>query len=136
MSGLRLSRAEAERLSRRGRGAPVEKGAREPSVHERALAAQLDAEKIPYETEVQILSHRRYRYDFVLREMRIAIEVQGTLRGVQGGHQSEEGLTRDAEKAWLATLRGWTVLAVTPTMLADGRAIQYITRLLDNWGDD
>ena len=56
----------------------------------------------------------------------LAVEVDGYVYGGRGGHQNPAGFERDREKDAEAMMLGWRVLRVTPKMLNDGRAFNYI----------
>lgn len=58
--------------------------------------------------EYKVIPDRRYRFDYVHLETRIAIEINGG-RWVKSGHSSGTGLLRDYEKNNLALLNGWVV---------------------------
>lgn len=77
-----------------------------------------------------IIPGRKFEFDRVWGEpYKVAVEVQGATF-VKGGHSSGVGIERDTEKANLATLAGWRVLAVTKTQIKDGRAVEWIARAL------
>lgn len=77
----------------------------------------------------QIIRGRRFEFDRVWRDQMVCVEVQGATF-VKGGHSSGVGIERDTEKANLATLAGWRVLAVTKTQIKDGRAVAWIAQAL------
>lgn len=83
----------------------------------------------PPEIDVELLPARRYRSDYAWPERRITLEVDGTIRGAQGGHQSEDGMTSDARKALLLAIDGWLTVRVTATMIRSGEAIDLLERL-------
>lgn len=47
-----------------------------------------------------------------------------------GRHNSGTGFENDLEKINEAILYGWTIIRVTPTMIQDGRALDWIERAL------
>ncbi len=64
---------------------------------------------------------RKWRFDFLWRKSRVAIEIEGgTWSG--GRHVSGKGYANDCEKYNAAALAGFMVLRFTGDMLRDGRA--------------
>ena len=54
---------------------------------------------------------RKFRFDFALPKLKLAIELDGFGYGGKfGGHQTPSALAKDHEKRNLATELGWTVL--------------------------
>ena len=77
---------------------------------------------IPFEREWKCIPKRRFRFDFVHIQSRVAIELQGGIYGKgrrRGAHIRPQGYERDCEKNNLAALHGWVVLAFTSGMLRD-----------------
>ena len=67
------------------------------------------AQEHPFEPQMWIsgeLKTRRWRFDFVLVDHLIAIE----LEGMSGRHQSNKGFRQDCEKYSVACSKGWRVL--------------------------
>lgn len=93
---------------------------------EHALAWQLDLMRIPHEREVVFAPPRKWRADF--RIGNLLIEVEGGV-WTAGRHTRGSGFEADCEKYAKAMLLGYRVLRVTPAMIDDGRAIDYIMRL-------
>jgi very-short-patch-repair endonuclease len=56
---------------------------------------------------------RKYRFDFCIKELMIAVEYQGGIFMEKSGHSNCHGATRDADKANLAQSEGWKVLTFT-----------------------
>lgn len=72
---------------------------------------------------------RDFRFDLAWPDRRLAVEVDGgTYSG--GRHTRGAGYERDAEKGNEAAIKGWRVLHVTAAMVEDGRALDYVERLL------
>ena len=60
--------------------------------------------------EVRLIPTRRFRFDFVHPESRVAIEIQGgTYSRRKLGHNSGSGIRRDYEKSFLVQIEGWNV---------------------------
>lgn len=90
---------------------------------------QLRAVQIPYEREVVLpeLKPRRWRWDFVLRDHLLLVEVQGAIY-TGGRHARGAGIQADMDKSNAATLAGWRVLSVSTDDVVKGRAISMVER--------
>ena len=96
---------------------------------EETLAFQLRAVGIAFDREVQFAPPRRWRADFVVRPGAILVEVDGgTWAG--GRHTTGTGFAADCEKLNEATLLGFRVLRVTPSMVESGSALALVERAL------
>ena len=80
---------------------------------------------------------RKWRSDFAIwrgeptGEMpRLLVEIEGVRWDKPGRHQRAEGMEKDCEKYAEALLAGYRVLRVTPRMVRDGRALQFIERAM------
>ena len=63
---------------------------------------------------------RKWRFDYAIPDMRIALEVEGGV-WTGGRHTSSAGFIKDMEKYNRAALLGWLVLRCTPkTLWSDG----------------
>lgn len=71
---------------------------------------------------------RSFELDFADVENKIGVEVQGGTWMPKMAHNSGAGIRRDCEKSILMQLNGWRVLPVTPDMIRDLTAIDYIVR--------
>ena len=78
------------------------------------------------ERQAKIIPCRRFAFDFVWSEFRLAVDVQGGTWKPNTGHSSGTGIERDCEKLNLAILNGWRVLFVTTGMVNSGMALRYI----------
>lgn len=100
----------------------------ESQKHNLALARIYDEQGISYRREVQLIADRKFKWDFVIRQANswppVAIEVQGQIHR-KGGHTTGAGITRDCEKADLASCAGYRTLFFTPEMIADGSALRF-----------
>ncbi len=81
------------------------------------------------EREVLLVPSRKFRFDFVWREQKLAVEVDGG-EWVQGRHQRPAGFRRDAEKVALASAQGYRVMRVTGSMVRDGTALDLVEQVL------
>jgi hypothetical protein len=73
--------------------------------------------------EYRFAPPRRWRFDFLFVEQRIAMEVQGGIF-TQGRHTRGPALLREFEKLNAAAALGYRVLFVTPQQLQDGEAVR------------
>lgn len=93
--------------------------------------------------EHRFLEHRRFRFDFAWPDRAVALEVEGgttphyrTIRGRRvkvfaGRHNRPKGYEDDCTKYSEAAIRGWKVIRVTPQMVRDGRALDFLKRVLE-----
>ena len=104
----------------------------------------LDAGLPEPEREYRFAPPRRWRADFAWPKRRLIVEVNGGTWSPRGakkcpvcgrlprsGHTSARGLERDYEKQNEAVLAGWRYLEVTPKMVDDGRALEWVRRALE-----
>jgi len=102
---------------------------------EELLAWQMEQAGISFAREFRFHGKRQWRFDFVVERIardelqRIAVEVEGGT-WAQGRHTRGKGFEADAEKYNEAALLGWRILRVTPAMVEDGRALQWIERAI------
>jgi hypothetical protein len=83
--------------------------------------------------EKKIVPDRQFRYDWIIPECRIAIEIQGGIyeRGrKRGAHIRPKGYEDDCLKNNLAIAEGWTVFTFTTGMLSKKRAEENIEILV------
>jgi hypothetical protein len=124
------------------------KRARPPGAPARTKAAHLDWNAVLLEQirltglpepirEYTFHAERQWRFDFCWREggNLVACEVEGgiwmqTSSGRSKGHAHPERFERDCEKYNEAALYGWMIIRVTPVMIRDGRAIDWLERAL------
>lgn len=95
---------------------------------EETLAGQLRMMRIPHQREVAFAAQvaRKWRADFRVGDL--LIEVEGGL-WTNGRHTRGSGFEADCVKYAEAMLLGYRVLRVTPAMIVDGRAIDYVIKL-------
>lgn len=62
--------------------------------------------------ELQFAKPRKFRFDFAIPELMIAVEYDG-LNSEKSGHTTLTGFTKDTEKINLAISLGWKVLRYT-----------------------
>jgi very-short-patch-repair endonuclease len=100
---------------------------------ERALLTQIRMFNLPKPVaEFYAIPGRRFRFDFCWEEERLLCEIQGGIwMKNRSGHSSGTGINRDTEKANLAVLAGWRVLAFTGDQIKSGQAIQWLKQALE-----
>lgn len=64
------------------------------------------------EEEYRFHEERRFRFDFAIKEMMLALEYDG-LNSDKSGHTTLVGYTKDKEKDSLAQSLGWRVIRLT-----------------------
>lgn len=86
----------------------------------------------PLKREYTFSKTRRFRFDFCLVSIRLAIEIDG----FGYGHQSIAGLTNSHTKQNLAIEEGWTVIRFTSSMLGSKakreECIKQVNRIILN----
>jgi hypothetical protein len=65
-----------------------------------------------YVEELQFHQERKFRFDWAIPELMIAIEYEGVF-SKKSRHTTVKGYTNDCEKYNLATLEGWRILRYT-----------------------
>ena len=80
-----------------------------------------------YEREVRFALPRQWRFDWILKDYPLAIELEGG-SWIGGRHSRGDGFEKDCEKYAEAAIRCWFVMRVTPKMAKDGRAKEFIRR--------
>ena len=66
--------------------------------------------------EYQFHPSRKWRFDYAIPELKIAIEVEGGA-WTQGRHTRGEGFIEDMNKYNAAVILGWRLIRVTPNQL-------------------
>lgn len=100
------------------------------SALEDEMLAQIRLAGLPEpEREVLLVPGRRFRADFLWRERRLWLDVQGG-QWVAGHHSRGSSVEGDAEKISLATIAGWRPLIATTSMVKSGKALELVERAL------
>lgn len=94
----------------------------------RLMARQLTQAQIAYKEEFRFEPKRRWRFDFLIRD--IALEIDGGL-WINGGHSRGKGRISDMEKQNHATLLGYKTLRFTPAQVKSGTALEYLKNMLN-----
>ena len=93
----------------------------------RVILLALDAPE--WVEEYRFAPPRRWRMDFAIPSLLIAIEAEGgTWTG--GRHTRGDGFERDCIKYNEAAIAGWIVLRFTSDMINDGSALEQIERAI------
>jgi hypothetical protein len=71
-----------------------------------------------YVTEHQFDDKRRFRFDWAIPDLKLAIEYEGIF-SEKSGHTTVNGYTKDVKKYNLATIQGWKVLRYTALNYSD-----------------
>jgi len=101
---------------------------------ENDFAFQIKASGLPApEREYRFMTTRRFRFDFCWPVFRVVVEIEGGT-WARGRHTRGSGFEKDCEKYAEALIAGWSVLRVTGKMVEDGRAINYLTQILEMKG--
>lgn len=89
---------------------------------------------IDYEREYIFHPTRKWRLDFALPDLMIAVEIEGGtwLKGARKSrHTTGAGFAKDCEKYNEAAILGWAVLRVTSDQVKSGQALQWLERLIE-----
>lgn len=124
--------ADYERRRRSGKPIPAEakqqiqQTLRTESKLERRLDQQIEEAGIPEPRKNWFfVTGRNYELDRAWPALKIAVEVQGMAHRIKGKFKA------DIEKRALAMLGGWRVLEVDGASIRDGRAIEWLKKLLE-----
>lgn len=97
---------------------------------ERALADAIHAAGLPRpERELMLVPGRKFQCDFVWRDARLIVEVEGGTMSGNSRHSKGEGFNSDCVKYNTLTLMGYRVIRVTGPHIASGDALRWI-----EWG--
>lgn len=80
-------------------------------------------------------AERKWRLDLAWHDKLVACEIEGgiwmqTKTGRGKGHAHPKRFLQDVEKYNELALYGWTLIRVTPEMIEDGRALDWLDRAL------
>jgi very-short-patch-repair endonuclease len=85
--------------------------------------------------EVQFHSKRKFKFDYAIPELKIAIEQEGGVYTKQA-HGSVTGILRDIEKYTLAASCGWVILRFLPNQMLTDYAFDTIKRTVKSIKED
>ena len=83
-----------------------------------------------YFTEFLFHPTRRWRFDYALPSLKIAVEVSGGVWMPVSGHRSGKGIMRDYAKSNEAQLLGWILLTFTPAQILKGEDLPMLRRAI------
>lgn len=92
---------------------------------ERAIAAILKENNIPFEEQYKFHPTRKFRFDFAFPQHKIAIEYEGGI-WQKSRHTTGPGYARDVVKYREAVLLGWRVLRYTQVDIDKGEGYYQI----------
>lgn len=97
------------------------------------LAEHIDEIRGDWSEEYLFHPPRKWRFDFVILDAKVAIEIEGGI-WVQGGggHNRGKAFLDDMEKYNHASLSGWRLLRFTPDQVLRGEAISFIKKVLES----
>ena len=76
------------------------------------IISVLEASGLNYESEFMFSSERKFRFDWAVPQILVAIEYEGIF-SEKSGHTTLSGYKKDVEKYNLATKLGWKILRYT-----------------------
>lgn len=85
------------------------------------------------ETEFRFHPPRRWRWDYAVPSMKLAIEYHGGIYS-GGRHVRGIGFEKDREKMNTGQLDGWTILELTEEMVKSGKAYEMIEKAISQGG--
>lgn len=100
------------------------------SLEELKLVGRIQRHGLPTPTlQVALIPGRRFRWDVVFPEQKVAVELQGGVFA-NGRHTRGAGFESDCEKAALGQIAGYICLSLTPGMVESGLALTLIEQAL------
>jgi len=84
-----------------------------------------------YFKEFPVCPQRRWRFDYAIPSLKIAVEVSGGVWMPVSGHRSGKGIMRDYVKSNEAQLLGWILLTFTPDQILKGEDIPFLRRAIE-----
>lgn len=98
---------------------------------EKIALAMIEEAGLPVpEREFQFCEGRKFRFDFVWKDIMLALEVDGGVFMKVSGHTSGRGVTSNIEKMNEATLAGYTVIRATKAHMISGQMIEWLKRAM------
>lgn len=81
-----------------------------------------------WELEYKFHPKRRWKFDYAIPSIRLAVEYEGGAFVANGGHTGGKDYSDDCEKYSEAAILGWRVIRVTAPMIRSGLAIELIEK--------
>ena len=80
-----------------------------------SIGQALQLHGLPYETEYKFHPDRKFKFDYALPELGVALEYEGVIvsKGNKSRHTTRVGYAKDCEKYNEAALLGWLVFRFT-----------------------
>ncbi len=101
------------------------RGARKEPVSHTLFRKHLAELGLEFMTEVRVCPERKWRWDFVLTNQRVAIEIDGFFKGRHGA-----GWGADNEKQNMGVMLGWRVLRFSTGAVLKGEAKAFLAEWL------
>ena len=79
--------------------------------------------------EYKFYPTRKWRFDYSIVELKIAIEVEGGVY-TQGRHTRGKGFVNDMEKYNNAACEGWLLIRVVPSKLMSADTLDFVRRAI------
>lgn len=76
------------------------------------MSVWCQSKKLKLKEEFRFDEKRKFRFDFVIEKLKIAVEYEG-LFSQKSRHTTPKGYTKDTEKYNLAQSQGWRIIRVT-----------------------
>lgn len=94
---------------------------------------QMKAGDLPIpEREIQLITGRKWRCDFVWPSYELAVEIEGG-QWVGGRHHRPAGFEADAEKYNQVAMAGYCLFRFTPSMIRSGLAEASVREYFHRW---
>ena len=81
-------------------------------IYKAFIEQEISKTKLHYEKEYMPIKGRKFRFDFYINSLNLAIEYEGIM-SAKARHTSVTGYTKDCEKYNLCTINGYRVLRYT-----------------------
>lgn len=83
------------------------------------------------EGQVKFLPDRKFRWDWAVPSLMLAVEVDGLVwSGRGGGHQRPLGYVQDRTKDLEGILAGWLPVRLATSQVRDGTAFLYLEKII------
>lgn len=109
-----------------------------PKTHANKYKQMIDliflSQKLDVEKEYQFDKRRKWRFDWAIPAMKIAVEYEGLnfTSGSASGHQTIKGVSAGNEKYSEASIAGWCLILVNAISVESGLAHDLIRRAVDS----
>lgn len=80
--------------------------------------------------ELQFCETRKWRFDYAIPALKIAIEVEGGA-WIQGRHNRAQGFIADMDKYNTAAAMGWRLLRATPQTLLKSKFLDLLRKAIN-----